>query len=734
LFFRDAEYGAAKLEYPLFPDATVDEFNQISLRANARDSWLAAHGQSIAANSYIRDQWAKEAQAAMGVPALAGRFVHLFVNGMYWGVYNPTESPDAAFAATHFGGDKEDYDVVKFCCPTDVEDGDIAAWRTLYDLATAGLADNATYQFIQGNNPDGTRNPVYEKLLDVDNLIDFTLNGYYHASVDWPGNWYGVRRRGPDSDGFQFFTWDNDLAMPGANPFANKTGRDNFDDNSPGHIDWALRQNAEYRLRFADHIQKHLFHDGDLAPEAAAARWQRLVDEIREPLIAESARWGDYRRDVVPQGAPQLYRPSSQWEPVVQQYLTSYFPQRTDAVLNQLRAVGLYPNVAAPALSQQGGTVASGYPLTLSAPAGAIWYTLDGSDPRLIGGAVSPNATLYGGPIAIDRNTRVLARVQTASGEWSALEDATFFLDTLPALRVTEIMYHPADPIEPTAYMNDDFEFVELQNVGASPLDLAGFRFTAGVTFAFAAGNVATLMPGERVVVVNNAAAFASRHDIAGLLIAGEFDGRLDNGGEQVLLEGRLGQIVQRFAYDDSGPDWHPTTDGDGYSLVILATDGSVDTWNDGAAWRPSREVGGSPGERDLFLGDFDANDRVDLADLVFLQSHLGWPANATRSTGDLTGDGTVDRRDVAAFAARFGKAPTSSAIGSSPAAAAAVVAGRSPIRTAQALPSLFTAVGVDRAFAGATAVLARRKSRTAETIAESSAVDGANELYARRR
>jgi hypothetical protein len=684
LFFREAEYGAAKLDYPLFPDADVAEFNQISLRANARDSWLAAHAQSIAANSYLRDQWAKESQAAMGVPALAGRFVHLYINGIYWGVYNPTESPDAAFAATHFGGDKEDYDVVKFCCPTDTEDGDIVAWQTLYNLATAGLADNAAYQFIQGNDPDGTRNPEFDKLLDVDNLIDFMLNGFYHASVDWPGNWYGVRRRGPDSDGFRFFTWDNDLAMPGGSPFANKTGRDNFDDNSPGHIDWALRQNAEYRLRFADHVQKHLFHGGDLTPDAAAARWQRLVDEMRTPLIAESARWGDYRRDVVPQGAPQLFRPSSQWEPVVQQFLTTYFPQRTGVVVDQLRAIGLYPNVAAPVLSQQGGEVAAGFPLMLSAPAGTVWYTLDGRDPRSLGGAVAPTASAYAAPIAIDRNARVLARVRTATGEWSALEDATYFLDTVPAIRVTEIMYHPADPAGPTAFMNDDYEFVELQNIGSTPLDLSDFRFTAGVTFDFAAGSVATLSSGERVVVVNNAAAFASRYDVAGLLIAGEFGGRLDNGGDEIVLAGRLGQVVQRFAFDDGAPDWHPTTDGQGYSLVIVDPFAASETWNLGGSWRPSSTVGGSPGRDDppqLLPGDINGDDRVDLVDLAIAQMHFGTLTSATRSTGDLDGDAAVTRRDLAILAFHFGSttpgAPTANAAN----AVTATSAARSPLQ-----------------------------------------------------
>ncbi|MEX0586214.1 MAG: chitobiase/beta-hexosaminidase C-terminal domain-containing protein, partial [Pirellulales bacterium] len=476
-------------------------------------------------------------------------------------------------------------------------------------------------------------------------------------SVDWPGNWYGVRRRGASSDGFQFFTWDNDRAMPNGSAFTDKTGRDFFDDNSPGHIDWALRQNAEYRLRFADHVQRHLFHNADLTPGPAAARWQRLVDMMREPLVAESARWGDYRRDVVPQGPPQLYRPSHQWEPAVGQFLTSYFPQRTGVVLNQLRAVGLYPNVTAPTLSQHGGTVAPGYALSLTAPAGTIWYTLDGSDPRSIGGAVAPDAEAYSGPLSIDRNTRVKARVRTSAGVWSALEDATFFLSTVPPLRVTEIMYHPADPVGPTAYMNDDFEYLELQNIGADPLDLADFRLSDGVEFDFGLGSIATLAPGERVLVVGNASAFASRYIAQDLLIAGEFSGRLDNAGEEVALIGRLDQPILRFAYDDTGPGWHPTTDGDGFSLVIVDAEDAPETWNVGASWRASFARGGSPGREDtpVLEGDVDGNLRVDLVDLAVMLAHFGTSSGARLSDGDLNGDGAVNRSDAAMLARNFG-------------------------------------------------------------------------------
>ena len=40
----------------------------------------------------------------MGWPACHGTWVHLYINGLYWGVYNPTERPDASFMASYYGG------------------------------------------------------------------------------------------------------------------------------------------------------------------------------------------------------------------------------------------------------------------------------------------------------------------------------------------------------------------------------------------------------------------------------------------------------------------------------------------------------------------------------------------------------------------------------------------------------------------------------------------------------
>ncbi len=586
LLFKQ-EYGAGRLKYPLFPDSDITTFNTLALRGNTRDTWTDSQfGGSIA--SFLRDQMAKQTQLDMGQLATSGNFVHLYLNGLYWGLYNPTERPDAAFAADYLGGAQEDYDAVKFCCGPSAVDGSTAKWNELRSLATDGFSGAAEYQFVQGNDPDGTRNPALDVLLDVDNLIDYMIAGQYHASGEWPGNWYGVRDRTAASTGFKFMTWDNDLAFPGQNVFADKTGFDGFTSNTPGEIDRALRANAEYVMRFADRVHRHYFNGGALTVAANMARWQQLADAIFAAVIAESARWGDTRRE-------PPYTRDAEWQEFQDFMLNTYFPQRSDVVLDQLRGRGLYPTVAAPSFNQHGGLVPDGFPLKMTAAAGAIYYTLDGSDPRLAGGAVAPGALLYNGEVALSESVTARARVLDG-GVWSALNEARFFVNSATAgtLAITELNYHPlaATAAEHAAGFTDkdDFEFVELRNVGDEVIQLSGVRFTDGIGFDFSSSPISSLIPGATTVVVRNPAAFEFRYG-AGFNVAGSYSGQLSNNGERLQLLDIADQVIHDFVYDNAG-DWPERADGLGSSLVVVDVSGD---YNDPFNWYASGEFGGTP-------------------------------------------------------------------------------------------------------------------------------------------
>ena len=201
---------------------------------------------------------------------------------------------------------------------------------------------------------------------------------------------------------------------------------------------------------------------------------------------------------------------------------------------------------------------------------------------------------------------RARVRHKDTTGRWShwsaPVEFAASAADVsiyLTSLVVSEVMYHPlAQTAAESAqgWIADDFEYLEVRNVGATSLDLTNVGFTNGVTFAFASGT--TLAAGANTLVVRNIAAFTSRYGagkpIAGTWLAGD---SLSNNGEEITLNYGSGQPIIDFTYSDTAP-WPAPADGQGYSLVLVAPEMLP---NPALAqnWRASRALGGSPGGDD---------------------------------------------------------------------------------------------------------------------------------------
>jgi len=368
------EYGPTKLDYPIFdaPDAAT-RFDDLVLRGGANDGWNDWGRENT---QYIMDEFMRRTQLALGQQAAHGTFVHLYLNGLYWGLYNVVERPTESFCSTYFGGDAEEWDATNSgeARPT----ANMTTWNAMISRSRAGLGDVASYQRIQGNNPDGTRNPAYDNLLDVDNYIDYMYSNFWGGMGDWPGhNFYAACRRPPNSTGFKFFNWDSEGGIViWSSLTANVTGV-----SDGAAVPYAaLRQNPEFSLRFADHVQKHLFNGGPTTSGAAYLRYKDLADHVELAIICESARWGD-------QSSSTPYT-LAHWRTTRDYILNTYMPQRPAIALQQLKDAGLYPTVAAPVfqidgVAQHGGQVASKSALSMTTTSqGSVYYTTDGSDPR----------------------------------------------------------------------------------------------------------------------------------------------------------------------------------------------------------------------------------------------------------------------------------------------------------------------------------------------------------------
>jgi len=211
--------------------------------------------------------------------------------------------------------------------------------------------------------------------------------------------------------------------------------------------------------------------------------------------------------------------------------------------------------------------------------------TMDSTAPTASG--VAPTAVRYTTPLPLSQSTPVKARV-LAGGTWSALNEAVFAVGPVAAsLRISEIMYHPADTGNPN---DPNTEFLELTNIGNQSINLSLVRFTDGINYTFPSFE---LPAGGYCLVVRDLAAFQAKYG-SKLPVVGEYTGSLDNGGEHLELVDAVGQVIQSFAYKDS---WFKNTDGSGYSLVVrnvkVSDSSSLD---EEEAWRASVTVGGSPG------------------------------------------------------------------------------------------------------------------------------------------
>lgn len=99
LFFRE-EYGNSKLVYPLLGEEGTGEFDKIDLRTSQNYSWSYKGSQY---NTMNRDVFSRDLQREMGQPYTRSRYYHLYLNVVYWGLYQTQERADAIFAETYLG-------------------------------------------------------------------------------------------------------------------------------------------------------------------------------------------------------------------------------------------------------------------------------------------------------------------------------------------------------------------------------------------------------------------------------------------------------------------------------------------------------------------------------------------------------------------------------------------------------------------------------------------------------
>ncbi len=582
-------YGAADWDSDIFKnsavgsESAVDEFDKIVLRAGNNRAW--SRNWNTNRTAFTRDEWMRQSQIASSGVGSHGTFVHLYINGIYWGLYNPIERPDEKFAESYFGVVDTDWFAVS-------HGGDRSGNDNRFDyLMNTILSKNLT------------NSANYDELtdyLDVSHFNDYIILSWMTGVQDWPNNnWWAGNSNNPQGP-LKHFCWDNEWSWDVTNNANNGAWvHPSFESNDSGGSNSARifnksKVNDEFMMNFADRVYKLCFNDGPMTDQNSRKRWSDLNEHIRNAVVAESARWGDGIDDGTTRNR------NVHWQNEVDR-LDGLMDGNVDRLIDALLDEDYYPTIDPPLYLNNNVEIevtelpiATGSIVELSNPnsVGNIYYTLDGTDPRLSGGNISPSATLYTGvDLVINGSIPLLARVKNGN-EWSALHCLNLLVPVnLDSLKLTEIMYNPADF---NGIDGDEFEFLEIKNTSTfDALDLSGLAIVDGVDYTFPLGTI--IQPQSYIVLASNAAALATK--CPNVTIFGEYLGKLNNAGEMIEFATVQGLVI-RVEYDDAAP-WPEKADGVGYSLVPTKSN-PVGSQDNSVFWRSSSESGcGSPGEKD---------------------------------------------------------------------------------------------------------------------------------------
>ena len=507
LFFR-SEYGMGTLEHPLFGDEGADEFEKVDLRTSQNYGWANDSG----GDTFINELWSRDSERAMGKTYNRSRYYHLFINGIYWGLYMTEERVDQNYAKDYNGGVAENYDVVRTSQPgysTGVAEGETGAWTELWRLTTQegyGAGHEANYNRVRGFNPDGTRNPDYPVLLNETNLIEHILTVHFAQDGDapvnsggWANNVIGFRNRRDGEARLDGFLWnrhdaEHSLGRAGGadsfgairygTPEQTDTDRDlmalgNF---NPNLLHWELMANAEYRQVFADLVYRHMVKAGGaLTAAEGEKRYRARMAEIDDAIVAESARWGyQYGR---------TDRDYDGWLKNCESGIR-FINRRLEYLIPEYQRRQWYPSVRPATFVDgrgaeipEGATIDGNERVYLSNPdGGKAYYTMDGGDPRVAGGAVAAGATEYAEGLAIPATGATIAVRVLRDGEWSPLETVGVKGGAEPSESPVErnLRFYEIEGI-PAAGNDGAGEYLVLMNLSESAeLDLTGVRIFIG--------------------------------------------------------------------------------------------------------------------------------------------------------------------------------------------------------------------------------------------------------------
>ena len=309
-YFRQV-YGEGRVDYPIIPEAKVEDFDKLVLRSNFNDG--RSHG------SYIRDQVIRDLHRDMGALSSSGSWYVLLVNSINHGVFNVVERMDEEFFISHLGPGQ--YDVMK--TGDTVLNGTRQGWEELRSfISSTDFSNQANFEELS-------------RRVDIGNFTSYVILNLWSLNLDWPhNNWYAARRV-PDGK-WIFLCWDAEWGLGGVPSYRSNLDPYAFIDSGGayGHglsrkLFFALLGNPGYSDYYQKEVRRYL--STALSPKNALRHIHRHRDAIAVDIENEfGARGSDkeqWHSQIVE--IKKFIKTSGAY---FQKYTDDYFSQKTSPI------------------------------------------------------------------------------------------------------------------------------------------------------------------------------------------------------------------------------------------------------------------------------------------------------------------------------------------------------------------------------------------------------------------
>ncbi|MDW3646863.1 MAG: CotH kinase family protein [Bacteroidia bacterium] len=534
-YFRKNLYGDGKVEYPVFPQLDVEEYNRLKVRNSGNDfEQMGFRDGAIQSMLY----------KTIDLDIMAYRPVIAYINGTYWGLYGLRELYNEDYIASHHDVDPDNLDIISNpYAGGEIHEGDRVAFEQIQNyIDNNDLSIPANYEFVKSQ-------------VDINEFLNYHIVQIYLANYDWPANNLRVwreRKAGAkwrwmlfDLDATSgFAAWSQSTVTHNTLDFATTTNGDWWP-NGPHSTLWLrkLLENEEFRNEFVQRTSTYaeLVFNTD--------RVNHITDSIQAMISPEidrhQARWTNNYWEW---GWGQPAGGSRQsWQGYIQTF-KEFFRRRLSVMLSHTRfKFGLSGarSLRFNHTNNKGGKVFLHDNETEIPPQFSSQYFVD--IPLKVKAVANPGYVFLKWEETGDSNPEI----EFMSDGYETLTPV--FVPLQPS--ITEIHYNPEE--------GQQYEFLEIHNPGDNELDLGGYRFEEGIEFTFPEN---TRLGSEEFLILAKDKGLYASIDCQVL----QWDaGELANEGEILSLAMPSGEIIDRVIYS-SGTPWPVEANGGGSSLSLI--------------------------------------------------------------------------------------------------------------------------------------------------------------------